>query len=94
VELNPSQLARVMLNPGWKLDELPERGTFELLYKSPAEMQMDRIASELFGRVRGGRIRRVVIDALGDLERNSIDRRRFADFIYALTQWFAVENVT
>jgi len=36
----------------------------------------------------------VVIDALDDLERCSIDRQRFADFIYALTQWFAVENVT
>jgi circadian clock protein KaiC len=91
---NPSQLARVMLSLGWELEELIERGTFELMYKSPVEMQMDRIASELFSRVRGGRIKRVVIDALGDLERSSIDRRRFADFIYALTQWFAVENVT
>jgi hypothetical protein len=43
-----------MLNLGWKLDGLLDRGTFELLYKSPVEMQMDRIASELFGRVRGG----------------------------------------
>jgi hypothetical protein len=37
---------------------------------------------------------RIVIDALGDLKRCSIDTQRFADFIYALTQWFAVENVT
>lgn len=39
-------------------------------------------------------MKRVVIDALGDLERSSMDRQRFADFIYALTQWFAAENVT
>jgi len=44
--------------------------------------------------VHAGKIKRIVIDALGDLERRSIDRQRFADFIYALTQWFAVENVT
>ncbi len=55
---------------------------------------MDRIPNELFGRVRGGGIKRVVIDALGDLKRSSIDTRRFADFIYALAQWFALENVT
>ena len=28
---NPSQLARVMLNLGWELEELIERGTFELM---------------------------------------------------------------
>jgi circadian clock protein KaiC len=44
--------------------------------------------------VRNGKVRRIVIDALGDLRRCSIDMQRFADFIYALTQWFAVENVT
>jgi circadian clock protein KaiC len=52
------------------------------------------VAAEIFQRVRSGKIKRIVIDALGDLERRSIDRQRFADFIYALTQWFAVENVT
>jgi hypothetical protein len=39
-------------------------------------------------------VRRVAIDALGDLERCSTDMQRFADFIYVLIQWFAVENVT
>jgi len=43
-----------MLSLGWELEELTERGTFELMYKSPVEMQMDRIASELFGRVSWG----------------------------------------
>src|SRR5688572_9676190 len=91
---NPTQLARIMLNLGWDTEELMNGGYFELMYHSPVEMQMDQVASELFSRIRGGKIRRVAIDALGDLERASIDRQRFADFIYALTQWFAVENVT
>jgi len=67
---------------------------FELMYRSPVEMQLDSVTSELFQRVRDGKIKRVVIDALGDLERCSIDRKRFSDFVYALTQWFAVRNVT
>jgi circadian clock protein KaiC len=91
---NPSQMARIMHNLGWNATELLENGSFELMYQSPVEMQLDSVAAEVFQRVRTGQISRIVIDALGDLERRSIDRQRFADFIYALTQWFAVENVT
>ena len=91
---NPTQLSRVMKNLGWKPETLLNGGGFDLLYKSPVELQADTVTSEIFRRVREGKIRRVVLDALGDLERSSVDRQRFADFIYALTQWFAAENVT
>lgn len=91
---NPAQMARIMLNLGWNATELLGNSNFEHLYRSPVEMQLDSVAAEVFERVRAGKVRRVVIDALGDLERRSMDRQRFADFIYALTQWFAVENVT
>lgn len=90
---NPQQLARIIKGFGWEPEKLMNDG-FELMYHSPVEMQLDRVTSELFHRVREGKIKRVVIDALGDLERCSIDRQRFSDFIYALTQWFAVENIT
>ncbi len=69
-------------------------GGFELMYRSPVEVQLESVTWELFTRVQEGRVKRVVIDALGDLERSSLDRQRFADFIYALTQWFAAKNVT
>jgi circadian clock protein KaiC len=91
---NPTQVARVMHNLGWDAAELLENGDFELMYRSPVEMQLDEVAAEIFARVRQGKVKRVVIDALGDLERRSIDRQRFADFIYALMQWFAAENIT
>ncbi len=90
---NPTQLARIIGSFGWQPEELMNDG-FELMYRSPVEMQLDEVTGELFQRVRKGNIKRVVIDALGDLERCSSDRRRFSDFIYALTQWFAAENVT
>ena len=90
---NPTQLARSMQNFGWPLEKLLNDG-FELMYRSPVEVQLDSIATELFRRVREGKIKRVVIDALGDLERSSVDQQRFSDFTYALTQWFAVQNVT
>ena len=90
---NPNQLSRIIESFGWQ-PEMLMNGGFELMYRSPVEMQLDSVTSELFQRVRDGKIKRVVIDALGDLERCSIDRQRFSDFIYALTQWFAAENVT
>ena len=69
-------------------------GGFDLMYKSPVELQLDTVTSEIFKRVRDNKVKRVVIDALGDLEHSSIDKQRFSDFIYAMTQWFAAENVT
>ncbi|HKO99804.1 MAG TPA: ATPase domain-containing protein [Pyrinomonadaceae bacterium] len=90
---NPNQLSRIIESFGWSSEKLMGDG-FELMYRSPVEMQLDSVTSELFRRVREGKIKRVVIDALGDLERCSTDRQRFSDFIYALTQWFAKENVT
>lgn len=91
---NPTQLARIMLSLGWDTEDLISSGNLELMYRSPVEMQLDQVAAELFARVRAGKVRRVAIDSLDDLERSSVDRQRFADFIYALMQWFAVENVT
>jgi circadian clock protein KaiC len=91
---NPVQLARTMQNFEWDPRTLLQNPNFELLYRSPVEMQLDSVATELFDRVREGRVKRVVIDALGDLQKSSSDARRFSDFIYALTQWFAVRNVT
>ncbi len=91
---NPTQLARIMLNLGWDTESLLSSGNLELMYRSPVEMQLDQVATELFGEVRAGKVKRVVIDSLDDLERSSVDQQRFADFIYALMQWFAVENVT
>jgi circadian clock protein KaiC len=91
---NPTQLVRVMNNFGWNADELMKNKNFELMYRSPVEVQLDEVATEIFHRVKAGKVKRIVIDALGDLERGGLDSERFGDFVYALTQWFARENVT
>jgi len=77
---NPTQLSRAMQSFGWDPGELLDGGGFELMYRSPVEMQLDSIASQVFQRVRAGTVKRVVIDALGDLERSSVDRQRFCGF--------------
>jgi circadian clock protein KaiC len=91
---NPTQLVRVMANFGWDAKGLLKNPNFELMYRSPVEVQLDEVATQIFARVKAGKVKRIVIDALGDLERGGLDSERFADFIYAVTQWFARENVT
>lgn len=92
---NPVQLARTMRNFGWDAAKLlGPGGGVNHLYRSPIEMQLDEVVIDLFRRIRQDKIKRVVIDALGDLERRSMNRERFVDYLYALTQWFAVEGVT
>jgi len=91
---NPVQLARIITNFGWDSAAMFRDENFEHMYRSPVEMQLDNVATELMRRVRGGKIKRVVIDALGDLRKSSSDEQRFSEFMYALTQWFAVQNVT
>jgi circadian clock protein KaiC len=90
---NPTQLAHVLRNLGLPIEQLINKG-FDLMYQSPVEVQIDKVAGELLRRVRAGQVKRVVIDALGDIRRVSIDQQRYANLIYSLMQWFAVENVT
>lgn len=91
---NPTQLFRIMRGLGWDPEQLSRDGGFQIMYHSPVELQLESLTTALFQLVRTGKIKRVVIDALGDLERATIDRQRFSDFIYSLSQWFAVEGVT
>ena len=90
---NPTQLSRLMTTFGWDPEKLMNDG-FELIYTSPVEMKLDQIATQILRRVKAGDTKRVVIDALGDLKRTSVDLQRFSDFIYAITQWFAARNIT
>ena len=51
----PTQLARVMLNLRWDLEQFLEKGNFGLMYKAPVETKLDSVAIELFSRVREGK---------------------------------------
>jgi circadian clock protein KaiC len=91
---NPVQLARTLRNYGWDPPALFNEGGFTHLYWSPVELQLDRVVLELFRHIQAGKVKRIVIDALGDLMRSSHDHDRFVEYIYALSQWFAVAGVT
>jgi len=90
---NPTQLAYQMAEIGGKLDD-DARGRLELLYYSAVELPIDRIVVSIFQALQRGAIRRVVIDALGDLAIAANDPTRMHDYIYALVQHFAVRGVS
>jgi circadian clock protein KaiC len=91
---NPTQLARICRSLGWKADETPNCGALDVMYSSPVELQIDSIVGEIFRRIDESKIKRIVVDALGDLINASRDVLRFRDYAYALTQRFARQGVT
>ncbi|HEV8215270.1 MAG TPA: ATPase domain-containing protein [Gemmatimonadaceae bacterium] len=90
---NPAQIRRAIANLGHDPDSAFTDG-FGLLYASPVELQIDSIVVEIFEAIRTGGVRRVVIDAVGDLASAANDARRLHDYLYSLIQHFAARGVT
>jgi circadian clock protein KaiC len=76
---NPTQLVRTIRALGVDLEQAQAQG-LDLVYASPVELK------------RG--VRRLVIDALGDLASAATDPQRLHDYLYALVQHFAVSTIT
>ena len=90
---NPSQLIRTIRSLGVDLEHAQAQG-LDLVYASPVELQIDSIIVDMFRRIQQGGVRRLVIDAVGDLASAATDPQRLHDYLYALVQHFAVSNVT
>lgn len=90
LEENPTQLE--FLIEGYGLD--PGADGLHLLYASPVELQIDSLIDDMFRLVRQNGVRRVVIDAVGDLMTAARDAQRLHDYLYSLSQHFAVNGVT
>jgi circadian clock protein KaiC len=90
---NPSALMRTIRSLGFDLEQAQAQG-LDLVYASPVELQIDSIIVDMFRRIQQRRIRRLVIDALGDLASAATDPQRLHDYLYALVQHFAVSTIT
>jgi circadian clock protein KaiC len=92
---NPAQLRRTISSLGTDNAAVPDEGQgFKLLYASPVELQIDSIVVEIFEAIRTGNVRRLVIDALGDLAAAASDPQRLHDYLYSLIQHFSARDVT
>jgi circadian clock protein KaiC len=83
---SPGQLRQVAESLAWSGAESPGSPGFTVLYYWPVELQIDTIVGEIMGRVRREGIRRIVVDAVGDLRRSAQGPPRFVDYMYAFCQ--------
>jgi circadian clock protein KaiC len=92
-EENPAQLSPHIRALGTDPDEAARDG-LRILYVSPVELQIDSIIDTVFNAIREHDVRRVVIDAVGDLLGAASDLQRLHGYLYALAQHFAVQGVS
>jgi circadian clock protein KaiC len=90
-EENPSQLAQQIHSLGTSPEEATRQG-LQIVYRSPVELHIDSIISEMFDAVAQQGVRRVVMDGVGDLLMASSDEQRLHDYLYALAQHFATRD--
>jgi circadian clock protein KaiC len=90
---NPTQLMRTIRGLGADLEQLQSQG-LDLVYASPVELQIDSIIVDMFRRIEQRGVRRLVLDAVGDLASAATDPQRLHDYLYALVQHFAVRTIT
>ena len=90
---NPTQLVRTIRGLGFDLEEAQAQG-LDLVYASPVELQIDSIIVDMFRRIEDRGVRRLVLDAVGDLASAATDTQRLHDYLYALVQHFAVRTIT
>jgi circadian clock protein KaiC len=90
---NPTQLMRTIRGLGFDIEEAQANG-LDLVYASPVELQIDSIIVDMFRRIQQRKVRRLVIDAVGDLASAATDPQRLHDYLYALVQHFAVSTIT
>ena len=90
---NPAQLRRAIAGLGADPDGIQEKG-LKLIYANPVELQIDSIVGKIFKAIESGEVRRLVIDAIGDIATAASDVQRLHDYLYSLIQHFAVRGVT
>ncbi|MEX1184846.1 MAG: ATPase domain-containing protein [Gemmatimonadota bacterium] len=90
LEENPTQLAELIRGYGGD----PDHPDLHLLYFSPVELQIDSLIDQIFHLIRHRGAKRMVLDAVGDLVTAVRDPRRMHDYLYALSQHFAVHGMT
>jgi circadian clock protein KaiC len=90
LEENPTQMAYLVEGFG----TAAETPGLYMLYHSPVELQIDSLVDDMFALIRERGVKRVVVDAVGDLVTAARDPQRLHDYLYALSQHFAAKGVT
>jgi circadian clock protein KaiC len=88
---NPTQMGQTI---GRLAADPAHAAALDVLYASPVELQIDSIIGETFRRIETQGLRRIVVDAIGDLALATSDPQRLHDYLYALIQHLAVRGIS
>lgn len=92
-EENPTELRSHIEALGLPPEDAASMG-LHFLYMSPVELQIDSIIATVFKTIQQHGIRRLAVDAVGDLLGAASDPERLHSYLYALSQHFAVQGVS
>jgi circadian clock protein KaiC len=88
---NPTQLERIANGFGWSLGRHED---VHLMYRSSVDLYLDEWVYELLAAIEEHKIRRVLIDSMGDMRAASSDEIGFREYVYSLLQRTARAGVS
>lgn len=91
---DPNQLTRLAEDFGWDIAAMEEAGQLIVLYDSPVELNPDAHVPRVAEAVERIGAQRVVVDSISDLRAGHVDDVRFAQYTYALVQYFKNNRIT
>ncbi|HEV7387606.1 MAG TPA: ATPase domain-containing protein [Gemmatimonadaceae bacterium] len=89
---NPTQLRRLV--DALNVAHSGRAADWHAMYVSPVELQIDSLIGRAFKMIRDLGVRRFVVDGVGDLFFAARDPQRVHDYLYALGQHLAVNEIT
>lgn len=93
-EENPRQITHTASRFGLDLQHFYDNNSLQLLHVSPMELDVDEHIYRIQEIVRNCSIKRLVIDSISSFEIGMMDKIKYTDYIWALTDYFRMLGVT
>lgn len=93
-EGNPCQIIHTASRFGMDFQHFYDNGSLQFLHVSPMELDVDEHLYRIQEIVRNSSIKRLVIDSISSFEIGMVDKIKYTDYIWALTDYFRMLGVT
>lgn len=91
---SPVRLRQVVRGFGADLAALESAGLIQVLYLSPLELDLVELFARMTALMQSGKVRRLVVDALNDVEEAAIERGRFRAAVWSLVHHLGLRGIT
>ena len=93
-EENPDQFINSALSIGLDFREYLKTGQFTLIHASPVELDMDEHVFLIKDYIRKQKASRLIIDSISSFELGVLDKIKYTDYIWSLTNYLKALGVT